>query len=82
MLELRGRALWSFPLEQELTHTYGYAYGLDSGATRRPRVPIPKNTSKNHWGLENLQEEVGPKSQGRRRRSGRYDDVRSHLQVH
>ena len=28
------------------THTYGYAYGTESGATRRPRVPFPKGTSK------------------------------------
>ena len=26
------------------THTYGYAYGTDSGATRRPRLPFPKGT--------------------------------------
>ena len=27
-------------------HTYGYAYGTESGATRRPRVPFPKGTGK------------------------------------
>ena len=32
----------------EAKHTHGYAYRLDSGATRRPRVPFPKGTSKNH----------------------------------
>ena len=34
------------------SHTYGYAYGTDSGATRQPRVPIPKGTRTNHWILE------------------------------
>ena len=30
----------------EAKHTYGNAYGTDSGATRRPRVPVPKGTGK------------------------------------
>ena len=38
----------------------------DSGATRRPRVPFPKNTSKNHWGLGVFKRKWGPslKSEG------------------
>ena len=38
----------------EAKHTYGYAYGTDSGATRRPRVPFPRVSIGNHRNLEVL----------------------------
>ena len=54
-----GGTLRAHPGLAEARHTYGYAYGTDSGATRRPRVPFPKSTR----GLGGLQTEKGPKAQ-------------------
>ena len=45
-----GEALCGLiPGWHEAKHTHGYAYGLDSGATRRPRVPFPKSTKNRRY---------------------------------
>ena len=50
------------PSNQELlSHTYGYAYGTESGATRRPRVPFPKSTSRKPSNPGGLKRKGGPK---------------------
>ena len=55
----------SGPVRSRLTHLW-ICVLTDSGATRRPRVPFPKNTSKNHWGLGVFKRKWGPslKSEG------------------
>ena len=40
---LREALCGLIPGWHEAKHTYGYAYGTESGATRRPRVPFPEN---------------------------------------
>ena len=49
-----GQVLFVLDLTGSATaaHTHGYAYGTESGATRRPRVPVPKGTRTYHWILE------------------------------
>ena len=46
---------------QKNTHTYGYAYGTESGATRRPRVPFPKSTCTKPSNPGRLKRKGGPK---------------------
>ena len=45
-------------------HTYGYAYGTESGATRRPRVLFPKSTSRKPSNPGGLKRKGGPKHVG------------------
>ena len=42
----------------------------DSGATRRPRVPIPKSTCTNPWILEVFKRKGGPKRKPEAKRRG------------
>ena len=51
------------------SHTYGYAYGTESSATRRPRVPFPKSTSREPANPGGLQTEKWPKKERNERRS-------------
>ena len=79
-----GRSVWLGRAghTDENTHTYGYAYGTESGATRRPRVPIPKSTSKEPAKPGGLQTEKWPKRKETNddRESNRLTAVRAHLQ--
>ena len=52
------------------THTYGYAYGTDSGATRRPRVPFPKRTSEDQRSLGVCKRKWGQKLKAKADRQG------------
>ena len=57
-------------------------YGTECGATRRPRVPFPKSTSKEPAKAGGLQTERWPREKGRNggRESNRLTAARAHLQ--
>ena len=57
-------------------------YGTECGATRRPRVPFPKSTSKGPAKPGGLQTERWPREKGRNggRESDRLTAARAHLQ--
>ena len=58
---LREALCGLIPGWREAKHTYGYAYGTESGATRRPRVPFPKSTSRKPSNPGGLKRKGGPK---------------------
>ena len=74
---LREALCGLIPGWHEAKHTYGYAYGTESGAARRPRVPFPKSTSKDHQSLEVFKGNGGQSLKSTTKRQG--DDGRTCL---